>query len=299
MEDFMMGRRDVKIRCSGFTNMHNPFLLKGMKEALERIIEAVNEREKIVIYGYYDLDGITAVSLLLLVLKYLNADVEYFVSDDIDEDFSINSEVVENHIKFLGASLIITVGCGINSYPQVELCKKLGIDVIITDYHEYDGELPKTIIIDPSYCQCPDLFKDLTAVGIAFKLAEAISTYYQMKCISKYLDLVMFGTLSRSAAVKGENKFIVNNGIYHLNYTNNYGFKALLKVYKIVNINKESIYKLAHTVIPSIKNTLNNRRYIDNARIAVELFTTNDMDRAEQIAKYLKNEIKGNKLCVL
>lgn len=275
--------------------MQDPFLLKGMKEALTRIIKAVNEREKIVIYGYYDLDGITAVSLLLLVLKYLNADVEYFVSDDIDEGFGINSEVVKNHIKFLGAKLMITVGCGVNSVSQVELCKELGIDVIITDYHKCKHELPDTVIVNPNQKECKYPFKDLTAVGVAFKLAQAISMYYQVKSISKYLDLAMLGTLSKGFNTTGENKLIVNDGIHHLNYTNNYGFRALIKIHKIVNLNKESIYRLTYNIIPSIKN----RRCVDNARIAVELFTTANIDRAEQIAKYLKNEIRGTELCVL
>ncbi|MDW8799915.1 DHH family phosphoesterase [Clostridium sp. A1-XYC3] len=290
-----MERQNTKIHHSEFTHMQDPFRLKGMKEALTRIIKAVNEREKIVIYGYYDLDGIASVSLLLLVLKYLNADVEYFVSDDIDEKFGINSDVVRNHIKFLGAKLMITVGCGVNSVSQVELCKELGIDVIITDNHKCKKELPDTVIINPNQKGCSYPCKVLTAGGIAFKLAQAISMYYQMKCISKYLDLAMLGTLSKGFNITGENKLIVNQGIHHLNYTNNYGFKALLKVHKISSINKESIYRLAHNIIPSVKN----RRCVDNARIAVELFTTTNMDRAEQIAKYLKNEIRGNELCVL
>lgn len=290
-----MERQKGKMHDSSSSGTQDPFLLKGMKEALSRIIKAVNEREKIVIYGYYDLDGITAVSLLLLVLKYLNADVEYFVSDDMDGDFSINSEIVENHIKFLGAKLMITVGCGVNSASQVELCKKLGIDVIITDYHKCKDVLPETVVINPNQQGCSYLFKDLTAVGIAFKLAQSISMYYQMKCISKYLDLAMIGTLSRGLNITGENKHIVNEGIHHLNYTNNYGFRALIKVHKVISINKESIYRLAHNIIPSVKN----RRCVDNARIAVELFTTANMDRAEQIAKYLKNEIRGNELCIL
>ncbi|MCT8977171.1 DHH family phosphoesterase [Clostridium sp. CX1] len=290
-----MERQNTKIHHSEFTHMQDPFRLKGMKEALTRIIKAVNEREKIVIYGYYDLDGIASVSLLLLVLKYLNADVEYFVSDDIDEEFGINSDVVRNHIKFLGAKLMITVGCGVNSVSQVELCKELGIDVIITDNHKCKKELPDTVIINPNQKGCSYPCKVLTAGGIAFKLAQAISMYYQMKCISKYLDLAMLGTLSKGFNITGENKLIVNQGIHHLNYTNNYGFKALLKVHKISSINKESIYRLAHNIIPSVKN----RRCVDNARIAVELFTTTNMDRAEQIAKYLKNEIRGNELCVL
>jgi single-stranded DNA-specific DHH superfamily exonuclease len=221
------------------------------------------------------------------------------VSDDMYENYSINSEIIENHIKFLGASLIITVGCGTNSISQIELCKRLGIDVIITDYHKCEEISPKTIIINPNQKECKYPFKDLTAVGIAFKLVEAVSAYYQMKCISKYLDLVMLGTLSRTSILIGENKVIVNRGIYHLNYTNNYGFKALLKVYKITNIKKESMYRLSHNIIPLMKNVMKNKRCLDNARIAVELFTTNNTDRAEQIAKYLKNEIKVNRLCIL
>lgn len=295
LEDYMMEKHERNIYYSRVLGKRDPFLLKGMGEALKRIIKAVNEREKIVIYGYYDLDCITSVSLLLLVLKYLNADVEYFISDDRDEDFSINSDIIKNHINFLGASLIITVGCGINSVDEVELCKELGIDVIITDYHKCRDVLPQAVTINPNQKGCKYPFKSLTAVGVTFKLTQAISMYYQMKCINKYLDLVMFGILSNCSLVKGENKLMVNQGMYHLNYTNNYGFKALIKVYNIKTINKENMYRLAHSIMPSMKN----RRYADNARIAIELFTTTNMDRAEQIAKYLKNEIKGNELCVL
>lgn len=291
----MMVRHERNIYYSRALGRRDPFLLKGMTEALKRIIKAVNEREKIVIYGYYDLDCITSVSLLLLVLKYLNADVEYFVSDDLDDGFSINSDIIKNHIDFLGASLIITVGCGINSVEEVELCKELGIDVIITDYHKCKGNLPKTVILNPNQKGCRYPYKDLTAVGIAFKLAQAVSMYYQMKSINKYMDLVMLGVLSKFAFVKGENRLMVTQGMYHLNYTNNYGFKALIKTYDVAAINKENIHTLAHNIMPSMKN----RRYVDNARIAIELFTTTNMDRAEQIAKYLKNEKKVNELYVL
>lgn len=286
--------QERNMQHSRVSDAQDPFLLKGMKEALKRIIKAVNEREKIVIYGYYDLDGITAVSLLLLVLKYLNADVEYVVPEDMDEDFGIDSDIIKNHVKFLGAKLIITVGCGVNSVSQVELCKNLGIDVIITDYHKCSEVLPETLIINPNQEGCKYTFKDLTAVGIAFKLAQSISMYYQMKCISKYLDLVMIGIISRNISLTGENKIMVSQGMYHLNYTNNYGLKALIKIHNIVSINKESICKLAYNIVPVSKS----RRNVDNARIAVELFTTSSMDRAEQIAKYLKNETKGNELCI-
>ncbi|AND84167.1 delta(24)-sterol C-methyltransferase [Clostridium tyrobutyricum] len=279
-------RQDITYNFD-FLGMQDPFRLKNMEIALKRIIKAVNEREKIVIYGNCDLDGVTAVSLLFLVLKYLNADVEYFISDDMDDKLNINSRLIKNHIKFLGAKLILTTGCGSQSISQVELCKKLGMDVIVTDYHKYKGVLPRAVVINPNQRSCNYPFKDLTAVGVAFKLSQAISVYYQMKSVSKYLDLVLLGTLSKGIRVTGENKEIVNQGLYHLNYTNNHGFRALLKVYGIKNINRDSIFKLSNNMRLSTKN----KRYIDNARIAVELFITENMDRAEQIAKYLKNEI--------
>lgn len=282
----------INMHSSKELTKYNPFLMKDMEKALKRIVKAVNEREKIVIYGYYDIDGITAVSLLMLVLKYLNADVEYFVSDNMNGKFDINSDEIENHIKLLGTKLIVTVGCGINSISQVELCRKLGIDVIITDYHKCKDILPDTVIVNPNQNGCDYCSKDLAAVGVAFKLAQAISVYYQMKYINKYLDLVTLGTISHGTNLHGENKIMVEEGVEHFNYTNNHGLKALLKVYDINNINLDNIYKLAKSIIPSMKC----RRTVDNARIAVELFTTSAIDRAEQIAKYLKNQTISNEI---
>ena len=272
----------------GLSGMHNPFLLTGMGEALERIVKAVNNGEKIVIYGYHDIDGVTAVSVLLLVLKYLNADVEYFISEQTEGEFSSDSRNTKGQFNFLGANLIITVGCGTNSISQIEDCRNHGIDIIVTDYHDLQENTNETTIINPKRENCQYPFKNLTAVGIAFKLSQAISVYYRMKCISKYMDLVMIGTISKKSAFIDENKFIVEHGIYHLNYTNNYGLKAVLKVNKVEKID----YNAVEGIIKSTLSSVNNARGVDNARIMVELFTTSNSDRAEQIAKYLKKEKK-------
>lgn len=271
--------------------LNNPYLLKGMNEAIERLAKAINNREKIVIYGYYDVDGITSVSLLLLLLRYLNADVEYFIPENIDMDREISYEVVKNHIKFLGANLIITVGSGINSPNEVELCKKLGIDVIITDYREVNSEIPKAIVINPKQPQCQYPFKNLSGAGVTYKLAEAIAQYYRVRCASKYMDLCMLGTISSEVPIIEENKILVEEGILHLCKTNNYGIKALIKENNVFDINQAAAYKLAFTVIPRI----NAVGRMDNARIAVELFTTEDEYRARQIAKYLIKEVDINK----
>lgn len=271
---------------------NNPFLLRGMNRALDRIVKAVNCREKIVIYGYYDFDGIAAISLLLLVLKFLNADVEYFIPDYLDKDRNINSYYIKNHINFLGAGLIITVGCGINSVEQVELCNKLDIDTIITDYHKCDSVLPNCIVVNPNQIGCSYPFKYLSASGVAHKLVEAMSLYYKMKCVNKFMDLVMLGTISNHNTIKEENLYILKQGLEALANTNNYGLKALLKAN---NINKDNIdvYDLKALTHSISKVTLPINK-IDNARIVVELFTTTNEDRANQIAKYLKNEIYFN-----
>ncbi|WP_243447351.1 DHH family phosphoesterase [Clostridium tetani] len=268
--------------------------MKGMDEALKRIIKAVNKREKIVVYGCYDLDGIAAVSVLFLVLKYLNADVEYFISDGCKDNFEINSDIVKNHVKFLGTNLMITAGCGSNSYDQIELCKKLGIDVIITDYHKCRDEVPNTLMINPNQKDCTYPFKELTSSGVVYKLVQAISCYYQMKCVHKYLDLIMLGISSTKPPYVGENKFIVEQGLYHINFTNNYGLKALAKVNKEKKITFKNINMILEDLMPSS----NSPRVLDNSRITVELFTTSNIDRAEQIVKYLKKEKKLIKLCI-
>lgn len=274
--------------------LHDPFLMKGMDEVLKRIIKAVNRREKIVVYGCYDLDGIAAVSVLFLVLKYLNADVEYFISDGGKDNFQIDSDIVKNHVKFLGTNLMITAGCGSNSYDQVELCRNLGIDVIITDYHKCVDKVPNALMINPNQNDCTYPFKELTSSGIVYKLVQAISCYYQMKCVNKYLDLIMLGVLSTEPPYLGENKFIVEQGLYHMNFTNNYGLKALTKANNEKKVTLKNINKILENLMPSSNST----RVLDNSRITVELFTTSNIDRAEQIVKYLKKEKKLIKLCV-
>lgn len=270
-------------------NEYNPLLLKNMKSALDRIITAINERQKIVLYGYYDFDGVTAISLLMLVLKYLNADVEYFIPGELRNNKTLNKGDVSSYIKYLGVDLIITVGCGTSSMEDIKFCKKNNIDVIVTDYHQCSNkEDSEYIIINPNNNGCNYPFKGLSSVGVAYKLAETISSYYKMTCLNKYLDLVMIGTITKKVPVVGENVFFVNEGLKQLRVTNNYGIKALLEEhntqYKEDLSNLKSIEEIFPKMIPFEK--------INNARILVELLTTSNSYRATQISKYLYSEIK-------
>lgn len=272
-------------------NTYSSLLLKGMKNALKRIIKAINEREKIVVYGYYDFDSITAISLLVLVLKYLNADVEYFQPNKNRENRNLIEKDIQNDIKYLGANLIITVGATVNSQREISLCRELNIDIIVTDYHKCTKPFDDIIVINPNQIGCNYPFKELSASGIAYKLAQTVSSYYKMTCINKYIDLVMLGTISKRVPVVDENSYIVDEGFKQLYHSNNYGIRALID-----DNNVEDISKFIHNDLTmDIFQKTNTMGRIDNAKIAIELFTTNDKYRAKQISKYLYNEIKKNK----
>jgi single-stranded DNA-specific DHH superfamily exonuclease len=288
MEALIMSKFWESIYCTDFSSVYNPFFLKNMSDALERTVKAINAREKIVIYGACNVDSICGVSSLLLLLKYLNADVEYYIPDTKTEVCNMDTEVIENHIRFLGAGLVITVGCGIESEMQLEFCKSIGMEVIVINNKKEHINV-NTIMINPNQEGCLYKFKNLSAAGLIYKLTQAISMYYNLKCKNKYIDLTMLGTLSVGVPIIDENESIVNCGLKHLIKTNNHGIKALLKVQNIKEITIQSINCMVFIITP----TINAIGKMDNARIVVELFTTNDSYRAEQIVKYLNKEVEN------
>ncbi|KHD38416.1 delta(24)-sterol C-methyltransferase [Clostridium acetobutylicum] len=283
-----MERTGDKLQYFGLKGMHNPFLIEGMNEALQRIAKAINNREKIVLYGYCDVDSIIGMSIMLLVLKYLNADVEYLIPDDFCGSYEVNADYVNDKIKYFGANLLITIGCGINSKESTALLKKLKIDTIVVDYHEMCNEEDYAIVVNPNRKESKYPFNEFCVSGIVFKLCEAISMYYQMKCVNKYLDLAAIGTIHKCEELSGENKIIVDQGIRKIQNTNNYGIEALLKLKSMEKVDIDEVRKLAEAVVP----TVNAVGKMDNARIIVQLFTTEDSYKAEQIAKYLNNEFR-------
>lgn len=266
--------------------LNNPLIIDGMKDAIFKIIEAVNNREKIVIYGCGDVDSICGISILLLLLKYLNADVEYFIPDESEDNTEISKEALNNYIKYLGASLLITVGCGSNSKEEIKMAQDMGIDVIVTDNHDVIEENADAIIVNSKNMNSTYPFKHLSSSGTVFKLCEGISMYYKMKKIYKYIDLVMIGTVASGKPIEDENKTLINKGLESILDTNNYGIRAILKISGISKMDMKTAVKLANSIIPMNDSP----RSTDNARIAVELFTTRDSYRAVQIAKYLKKE---------
>lgn len=276
----------MEYNLSSRTN--NSFYLRNMKIALNRIVKAINEREKIVIYGYHDFDSVCAISLLMLVLRFVNSDVEYFIPSKYIEDRNLNKEDIEDNILCLGANLIITVGCGVKSKEELEICKDNNIDVIVTDYHDYILNDDNCITINTAQPQCNYPFKEFTACSLIYKFVEVIADYYKISSIKKYLDLVMMGIITTGIEITDENKFFVDEGFKRLEVTNNYGVIALMKEHQK---NYGHIMKFYDEGIKELLPKMISKGNPDNARILVELFTTNDSYRAKQISKYLYKEL--------
>lgn len=273
------------IYSPNYISGYNPFNIRNMNKAISRLVKAINNREKIVVYGGYDVDCICGISSLLLILKYLNADVEYCIAKKENQSYDLDEDIIKNQIAFLGAGLLITVGCGLKDKKIEELCRECKIDLIVTENKKkksvYDG-----IYINPSEEKSLYRYKDISQSGVTFKLMQAIAIYYNMKSINRYLDLILIGGLADGIGYVGENKIILKEGMPYLENTNNVGLRAIKNLHNIDSISGESIKNIIDTITP--RDSAICRK--DNAKIIVELLTTDDQDRAEQITKYLHNE---------
>ena len=275
---------------SGFHGMYNPYMINNMESSVIRLVKAIDEREKIVVLGNSNIDSVAGISLLVLVLKYLNADVEYYIPENTEEGIS-DEEIVSN-LSLLGVKLIITVGCGVDFLPKLNFCSELGIDVILTDYRTYVNNFKNSNMLNPSSDKYP--YKHLSASGIAYKLVQALYMYYGLRYVDKYIDLVMIGTLMSKLPVTDENSVIVEKGIEKMTDSEVSGIRALAMINNIKTPDSKKVYKM----IKSISQEVDFYAKSNNARIVVELFTTNDYDRAFQIAKYLNKEMHIKKACI-
>lgn len=215
---------DKLIECfldTPLKDLYSPFNLKGMDIAVERIYTALKNDEKIYIYGDYDVDGVTSVSLLYLFFKEIGLNVSYYVPNRLEEGYGLNCEAIAE-IASHGTSLIITVDCGINAVKEVEYTRSLGLDIIITDHHQPSEILPDALcIINPLQNGDNYKFKELAGVGVAFKLVMGLRYYLREQGwfkgeapnIKKYLDLVTLGTVADVVPIVGENRIFVRHGL--------------------------------------------------------------------------------------
>jgi len=281
------GMADIdKIRSFLDTNpseLYNPFLMKGMSEAVSRIRKALDKKEKILIHGDYDVDGVTATALLFFTLREFGAEPVYFIPDRLTEGYGLGANGVEEAVR-IKADLVITVDCGISSHEEVDVLNKQGIDVIVTDHHEPPKVLPDaraTINPHQKGCAYPD--KNLSGVSIAFKLCEALSFELHNRSFWKHLDLVALGTISDIAPILGENRILVKEGLKLLKNSNsNKGIKALIEVSGIKK-DKIGAFEIGFILGPRI----NAAGRLGSAGTAVELLLTDNDKRAQELAKKL------------
>ncbi|MGC6434083.1 MAG: single-stranded-DNA-specific exonuclease RecJ [Crocinitomicaceae bacterium] len=258
------------------TKMHEPSLLGGMNLAVERIKKAILNQERIIIFGDYDVDGVTGTAILVLGLQEVGAQVSYRLPSRTEDGYGLNKKIIDN-IKESGTSLLITVDTGISCYDEVEYAKKQGIDVIITDHHTIPENIPNAdVILHPKLKNSSYPFEELTGAGVAFKLIQGVfKDYYSVneypEKYRKYLDLATLGTIADLGALKGENRMIVNEGLKILQDSNWDGLNHLLE---ICNINPEEEIETNHVGF-RIAPRINAAGRLDSPYYALKLFLSN------------------------
>ena len=277
IRDFLFGKKDT---------YYDPFLMKDMRLAAERILRAVDGREKIAVYGDYDVDGITASSLLYLYLTGLQANVSTYIPKREGEGYGLNNEALQ-YLYEEGITLVITVDCGISGVKEVAEAPR-GMDIIITDHHRPPELLPAAFaIVNPKQADCMYPFKGLSGVGVAFKVCQALEKLRNPAAPfwEQYTELVALGTVADIVPLQDENRALVKRGMKAMETTSLTGLRKLLEVCRCY---RETITteKIGFILAPR----LNAVGRLEHAQLAVELLTTKDEEAAERMANNLNDE---------
>ena len=263
------------------TPLYDPFLMTDMDLAAGRVGLAMTSGEKIAVFGDYDVDGITATCLLTAFLRQHGADVVSYIPGRLEEGYGLNPIAI-NYLHQEGVRLIVTVDCGITAVEEAQLCKRLGIDLVITDHHECKDILPEAIaVVDPHRPDGGYPHKDLSGVGVAFKLAAALSGD-QQAVLEEYADMVCLGTVADVMLLQGENRVFVDRGLQCLRNTHRPGIAALMQESGCAP-EAVSASAIGFMLAPRI-NAAGRMGQID---LAIDLFLTDDPQKASDLAKSL------------
>ena len=278
--------------------LHSPMRLRDMDKAVARIKEALDKKERIVIYGDYDVDGVTSVTILYLYLAAKGADVGYYIPNRMGEGYGM-SEGSLDHLIDEGANLIVTVDTGITANAEVDHALSRGIDIVVTDHHECHGDLPNAAaVVNPRRPDCDYPFKELAGVGVVFKLLCAFEANYMniseqeavRHVCEEYADLVAIGTIADVMPIKDENRLIVAYGLHKIEKGERMGLTALCEAVarkpdgsRSTRAPKVTSGFIGYTLAPRI----NAAGRISSASLAVELFLTSSRDKADELAARL------------
>jgi len=277
---------------AGWNELHDPFLMKDMDKAADRLETAVQNGETLLVYGDYDVDGTTSAALLVLFFRSLGLKTYFYIPDRLKEGYGL-SETGIGYALEMGASLIVTVDCGITAVEAVDYARSKGLDVIVSDHHEPGPALPGALaVLDPKRADCPYPFKQLAGVGVAFKLLQAVAYRMEMNPeeIRPYLDLVALGSVADIVPLIDENRILVRLGMQWLNRLERAGIRALVE-------SSGQLGKQLGTgqVVFVLAPRINAVGRMGNATRAVEMLITHSDTEAREIAALLETENQRRK----
>ena len=261
-------------------DLHDPFLMKDMDKAVERVRQAVVSGEKILVYGDYDVDGTTAVSLVYSFLRRLTRQIDFYIPERYDEGYGVSYKGIDWATEN-GFNLIITLDCGIKANEKVEYARERGIDMIICDHHLPENELPKAVaVLDPKREDCNYPFDDLSGCGVGFKLVQAYSQRYDIPfdTLIPLLDLLVVSIASDLVSVTDENRILAHFGLKQLNVNPREGLLAMIQLSGL-----EPNHLTIDDIVFKIGPRINAAGRMESGRMAVELLTAQDSAEAVRI----------------
>ncbi|MBI3653467.1 MAG: single-stranded-DNA-specific exonuclease RecJ [Acidobacteria bacterium] len=262
-------------------HLHDPFLMKDMREAVDRILLAIQRQEKILIYGDYDVDGTTSTVILKKALSLIGAEVSYYIPERLKDGYGLRQDAMDM-ARQRGVQLIISVDTGIRAQQVVEYANSLGLDIIITDHHLPEAGLPKAnAVLNPKRPDCNYPEKNLAGVGVAFKLAQALlMKTEQARFVESFVKIAAIGTIADIVPLTGENRVIAKYGLAGLREPKNFGLRALLEVAGLSGSKPISGSDVGFRIGPRI----NAVGRMAGASAAVDLFDAPDLPKALELA---------------
>ena len=281
----ILKEEDIRLFLNPTRNdFYNPFLITDMDIAVNRIIKAIENKENITIYGDYDVDGITSITVLKSFLNDIGVETNTYIPNRLIEGYGLNKEAIDK-ISKKGCNLMITVDCGISAIEEIEYANSLGIETIITDHHEAGNEIPKAIaVIDNKRKDSKYPFRELAGVGVVFKLIQAIGITLKLKEESylKYLDIVCIGTISDIVPLVDENRVIAKLGLLLVAQTKNIGLRSI--------INSSGYNKIdSNTISFGVAPRINACGRMGKAEEALELFLSKDKNEVNELTNKLND----------
>ncbi len=268
-----------------FSQMHNPLLMKGMQNAVDRLQQAISNKEKILIYGDYDVDGTTSVAMMYAFLQELTPNITYYIPCRYKEGYGISLEGID-YAAENDFTLIIALDCGIRAVDQIEYANEKGLDFIICDHHNPDSEIPNAIaVLNPKQEDCNYPFKELSGCGVGFKFIQAFSEQNNilLEKITPLFDLLSISIAADLVPITGENRLLAYFGLKQLNEHPRIGIKALM------DISKPKGNWTISDIVFGIAPRINAAGRIEHGKIAVDILTATNQEKAAKLAEQIES----------